>query len=212
MEERGVDNVRCYLNTTEHNYPASSHLQVIAEKMMDRNHSYNMDSAWYSWYYGYGSKRFSESKYNILLIRSPHNNLASLVRILQLGRGFQKHIMKNFTNDWLMYAREAAGDTNYFPDKIVCNFDYWFDSKDYREKISSKLGLDYSDKGVHTVIREVGSSFDGMRFAKEAQKMKVLDRWEHFKDDEDYLAALNNDELIEKTKELFKVDLKEILF
>jgi hypothetical protein len=50
-----------------------------------------------------------------------------------------------------------------------------------------------------------------MRLAKEAQKMKVLDRWEYFKDDNGYLDKLRNDELIEKTKLLFDVDLREIL-
>ncbi|GAI54320.1 unnamed protein product, partial [marine sediment metagenome] len=104
------------------------------------------------------------------------------------------------------------GETEYFDGKlIVCNFDEWFGSEDYRKKVSSQLGLEHSDKGVNNIIRTVGSSFDGMRFSKEAQKMKVLDRWEHFKDDSDFLGILKNDELIEKTKLLFDVDLKEIL-
>jgi hypothetical protein len=94
---------------------------------------------------------------------------------------------------------------------IVFNFDEWFSSEDYRKKLSDQLGLEYSDEGVNNVIRTVGSSFDGMRLAKEAQKMKVLDRWEYFKDDNDYLSKLKNDELIEKTKLLFDVDLREIL-
>ena len=51
-----------------------------------------------------------------------------------------------------------------------------------------------------------------MRFAKEAQKMKVLDRWKYFKDDEGYLEVLNNDEIIDKTEKLFGVNLKEICF
>ena len=212
LEARRMDKVKCYLNTTEHNYPASSHLQVIQEKMRDRNHCYNMDRKWYSLYYGFGKDGFSEKVYNIFLIRSPHNNLASILRILQLKRGFQKHIFYNFAEDWLMYAREALGETEYFWKKIiVCNFDEWFSSEDYRRSISDQLGLEYSDKGVNDVIRTVGSSFDGMRLAKEAQKMRVLDRWEYFKDDNDYLDKLRNDELIEKTKLLFDVDLREIL-
>ena len=212
LEEIGIDKVRCYLNTSEHNYPESSHFRVISEKMMDRNYSYNMDKDWYNWHYGFGKKKFSEKTYNIVLIRSPHNNLASLLKILQMGRGFQKHLFFNFAEDWLMYAREVLGETNYFEKKIVCNFDEWFSSEDYRKEISSKLGLEYSNKGIHNVIRAVGSSFDGMRFAKEAQKMKVLDRWKYFKDDEGYLEVLNNDEIIDKTKKLFGVNLKEICF
>jgi hypothetical protein len=211
LEEGGIDRIKCYLNTTEHNYPESSHFRVISEKIGDRNYSYNVDSMWYAWYYGFARKKFSENKYNIFLIRSPHNNLASLLKILYMGRGFQKHPFYNFAEDWLMYAREALGETDYFKDKIICNFDEWFSSEDYRKKLSSQLGLEYSDKGVGTLTGSVGSSFNGMRFAKKTQEMKVLDRWKHFKDNEEYLDILKNDELIEKTEMLFGVNLKEIL-
>jgi hypothetical protein len=212
LEDKGMDNVRCYLNTTEHNYPASSHFKVISERMADRNYSYNIDSMWYAWYYGFGKKRFSRDRYNIILIRSPHNNLASLLRILYMGRGFQKHLFYNFAEDWLMYAREVLEETDYFGDKIVCKFDDWFSHKSYRQSLSSSLGLKYNNKGVNTVMRSVGSSFDGMRLADKAQEMKVLDRWKKLRDNEEYLDVLNNDEIIEKTKILFDVDLKEILF
>lgn len=211
MEEKGMEKVKCYLNTTEHNYPEPSHFKVISRNMGDNDYSYNADKMWYAWYYGFGKKRFSKETNNIILIRSPHNNLASYLRILHMGRGFRKHPFRNFAGDWIMYAREVLGETNYFDDKIICNFDEWFSSEDYRKKLSGQLGLEYSDKGVNTVIRKVGSSFDGMRLAEEAQKMKVLDRWEHFKDNDEYLDILRNDELIEKTKLLFDVDLKEIL-
>ena len=179
--------------------------------MRDRNHGYNMDRAWFTYYYGFGSRRFTVDQYDIILIRSPHNNLASILGILMRGRGFQKHIFWNFATDWIMYAKEVLGETNYFPNKVVINFDLWFASEEYRKTISHHLGLDYSDEGVNRVIR-VGSSFDGLRFSNKAQEMKVLDRWEHFKGNEDYLKVLDNDELIEKTKLLYDIDLKEVLF
>jgi len=120
LEENNPDNFKCFLNTTEHNYPKQSSFELLAEKMADRNYVYTVDRAWYSNYAGYGSRRFSQEVYNVILLRSPHNNLASILRILEVGKGFQKHIYHNFVDDWLMYAREVLNETNYIPNKVVC--------------------------------------------------------------------------------------------
>ncbi len=212
MEARNPDDFKCFLNTSEHNYPIQSSFALLAEKFRDRNYVYNVDKMWYANYAGYGSRRFSENVYNIVLLRSAHNNLASILRILEVGKGFQKHIFHNFTEDWLMYAREVLGETNYIPDKVVCLFDKWFESEEYRIELSNKLGLKYCEDGIHNVIRNVGSSFDGFRYEDKAQEMKVLDRWEYYRKNDTYLKKLNNEELIAKNKALFDINLRGLLF
>ena len=210
MEGCNPDDFKCFLNTTEHNYPKQGSFEVIHEKMRDRNYVYHVDKMWYANYAGYGSGRFSEQVYNIILLRSPHNNLASILRILEVGKGFQKHIFHNFTEDWLMYARECMDETNYIPDKVICLFDKWFESEEYRKEFSSNLGLNYCEDGIHNVIRNVGSSFDGFRYEKTAQEMKVNDRWEYYTEHPEYLKKLKNDELIERAKVLFNIDIRSI--
>jgi hypothetical protein len=155
---------------------------------------------------------FSEKQKNLILLRSPHNNLASLFESRLRAR---KQWIENFRFYWKQYARECLFITNYLGDsKIVVLFDEWFQSEDYRRRISSLLDMDYTERtevGINYVIR-MGSSFDGKEYYGRAQEMKVLDRWKVYKDNSSYREVLLGDEdMIEKTKEIFNIDLVEIL-
>jgi len=155
-----------------------------------------------------GSNDFSNIQKNLLVLRSPHNYLASLFASGLRHR--DKHI-ENFQYFWKQYADETLSKTNYLGDsKLIILFDKWFQSEDYRKRIAFLLGAEYTDrtsKGIEGVIR-VGSSFDGRDYHGKAQKMKVLDRWKNFKDNDLYREILLGDEdIVEKTKEIFHIDL-----
>jgi len=91
-------------------------------------------------------------------------------------------------------------------------FDKWFESEEYRAEFSKSLGLDYCEDGVNEVIRNVGSSFDGFRYEHDAQKMDVLNRWKYYPNSQDYLKKLSTDEIIVKTRQIFDINLQELLF
>jgi hypothetical protein len=155
---------------------------------------------------------FSRTQKNLILLRSPHNNLASLSRSGLKGR--KKHV-NNFVYLWSQYAREAVMETNYLGEsKVVILFDKWFQSEDYRVYISSLLGHDYTDrtrKGINRVIR-IGSSFDGKKYDGSAQEMKVLDRWEQRKEHSWFRdMLLGSKSVIGLTKKIFDIDLVELL-
>ena len=58
-------------------------------------------------------------------------------------------------------------------------YDKWFTDINYRKKISSDLGLEFSDEKFETVPNAgLGSSFDGLKYNGKAQQMNVLKRYE----------------------------------
>ena len=84
---------------------------------------------------------------------------------------------------WECYAKEILGETNYCPSKIPILFDQWFIDEEYRRSIIEELGFEFTDAGKNIVaaIQNKGSSFDGLKYSQEAEKMKVLDRWKNYK-------------------------------
>ena len=159
-----------------------------------------------------GCDSFSGTQRNLILLRSPHNNLASLFASRLRGR-IDK--INDFQYLWKQYADEVLSITNYLGDsKIVILFDEWFQSENYRKYLSSLLGVEYTDRtdvGINRVIR-LGSSFDGKKYQGKAQQMKVLDRWKKYKDNSEYREILLGDEdIVERTKEIFDIDLSLLL-
>ena len=93
-----------------------------------------------------GKREFSKDVYNIVLIRSPHNHLASVVKkknYKSLFRGSDYYI--EFGDLWVQYAKEALSITNHIPNKIPVLFDRLVDSVDYRKSISDALGFVHND-------------------------------------------------------------------
>jgi hypothetical protein len=193
---KGIDK---YLMVTTENYD----LAEIRRRDDDKKYCFNKDRHWYV--EDFGTTHFARAAYYILLLRSPHNNLASIME-----KGWF-HIVPNFADLWVRYAREAVGETDYLYDMIPCLFDKWFTYPDYRRELSEELGLDHNDSGLNRIRPGRKSSFDDNKYSREAQKMKVLDRWKVYRKNEAYLKVLRNDELIDLTERLFGYNLREIL-
>ncbi len=172
------------------------------------------------WARYYGAYKLSRDKYNLVVIRSPHNNLASALK-------FPKNKMKyiyygnnrylEFTRLWIQYAEEVLCITNHIPNKIVVLFDKLVSDSYYRKSISDALGIPCVYSAINKA-HDIGSSFDWNDYAGMAQKMKVLDRWEYLIDPgeevwwtlDDCKAKLSHLKVVEYTRELFDIDLGKI--
>ena len=197
--EKKAPKISKYFMMTTENYD----LAEIGRKDKDGKNDFNRDRRWYARLYGMDS--FAKETLGIMLLRSPHNNLASIIE-----KGLIS-LFPDFASMWVMYAKEAIGETNYINKKVPCLFDKWFSSVEYRKELCCNLGLDHNDRFLNRMRSWRKSSFDGGKYKKEAQKMKVLDRWKLYRKNKVYLDILRNDELIDLTERLFGYNLREIL-
>jgi len=129
---------------------------------------------------------FSKYKYYVGVIRSPWNQLAS---ILEWKRRWYLKNKERFISSWCAMAKEYLGITNVIPSpKTIINYDQWFADQKYRKQISKKMGLKFTDRGVNIVMpmgrSKKGSSFDKMECNGNAQKMAVLNRWKEYANNE----------------------------
>lgn len=166
-----------YINIIEH-----SNLREVKTKLHDPSYVYNVEKVRFA--EKYNKEFFSRNEYNVLIIRNPFNNLASLSK---LRPSFAQKLLPTFKEMWIQYAEEALFKTNWLFPKVVFLFDKWFVSKEYREELSLALGCPFTDAGLNIIHGNIGSSFDGKKFWRKAQKMNVLGRWEQLENREDYI-------------------------
>ena len=134
--------------------------------------------------------------HKIMIIRDPINNLASLMK-------YRSKLLdiSQFKDIWCSYAAEALDQNSEY---VIIMYDRWFTSSEYRREIESTLGLEHNDDGINKVHSTGnGSSFDNMSMQNDAQNMNVLERWKEFKDDEDFLEIINNEEMLDLRKKTF---------
>jgi hypothetical protein len=191
--------------------------------LMNPLYSYNSQRR--EWAYRFKKVAFSKKVYNIFVIRSFHNYLASLVKLGDAwaegreeikGLFYGSDMYMEIVEIWLQYAREILGITNYISDKIIILYDNFVSSKSYRVDISKKLNIPHNDFGIKFILR-TKSSFSGWRYKDRAQDMKVLDRWKYFFIDdpkvwwlfEECKRKILHSEVIEYNKALFGIDLRE---
>lgn len=166
-------NPQCYINIIEHQDP-----QIMERKLCNPNYEYNVKKKEIAT--KHGRKNFSREAYNIVVLRNPFNNLASIIQVDRMANKklwAVKKLIPSFREMWMKYAYELIGVTSFFsPVKVNFLFDEWFVNKEYRKGISSLLGLKFSDAALNRVTRQ-GSSFDRRKFDGNAQEMNVLGRW-----------------------------------
>ena len=152
----------------------------------------------------FGADEFSKSRVNVLVLRNPYNQYAS---VLNWGKNRLLSPVKSFSRMWTLMAKECLKETNNICDKKVLVYDSWFNSPVYRRAIEKRLGIEYdNDSRLNTVMkvghgRSWGSSFDGMKSKKEAQKMDVLNRWKTVKDDKRFIEFCKDEEVRRLAKE-----------
>jgi hypothetical protein len=145
----------------------------------------------------------SEHNYNLIVIRDPQNCFASRIRWLdQLESPTIPHLRhaegrKMLVEQWKQYAKEYLGITQMVPNKVAVDFNQWFLDEDYRRQLSFKLGLEFNDRYKDQLATQGKSSFDDVKYLKNANEMKVLDRWQRFKDNPIYMELTTDKELLE---------------
>jgi hypothetical protein len=153
---------------------------------------------------GDGADRFigaSRHRRTVLVLRDAYNTFAS---VWHGKRRIRNRLHRFYASHWKVYAKEFLGETSYLPkDTVKANFNRWFADEGYRRELAATLGLDHADRGVDEVSSDGGgSSFSGQEFRDRARHMAVLDRWRHFIDDPEYVAAFD-EETVELSRRIF---------
>lgn len=139
---------------------------------------------------------------DLLILRDLFNLLASR---WQKGYTSVRSLRRSIIDLWLEYAREYLGETNYLkPTKIAANYNQWADDLDYRRQLAAALNLQFDENAGQNISRfGGGSSFDGKKFAQNANQMAVLQRWQHFADDRAYRRALSREDVFAYSERIF---------
>jgi hypothetical protein len=130
-------------------------------------------------------------------LRDPYNWLSSLQQgINSYAIAWRPDSPLGF---WKDYARHCLNCASYL------NYNRWFSDQNYRSELAERLAFQQHRNGEaweHVPGRGGGSSFDGERFANQAQAMAVLERYARFVDDASFCAQFD-DEVIALAEQLF---------
>lgn len=141
---------------------------------------------------------------DIMVLRDPFNLFASRKRGLWPKATPD---INNIAYLYKEYAKEFLRRTHNFDTLIPINYNIWFQSKEYRHTLLKELNTDSAieNKSSLNSVSPYGilSSFDEMLYDGKAQEMKVLHRWEYYKNDDDYINLFNDEELLELTRNIF---------
>lgn len=112
----------------------------------------------------------------VVIIRSFENWLASVMR----DPGGQEILPG-------AYFWEDLALAMLFKDDVYTSivFDLWFQSKEYRAKVATRLGMPFSDNGLNRMFER--SSFQSLvEYRFKGQELDVLNRWKVVKDEPVY--------------------------
>ena len=141
-------------------------------------------------------KNVKPNKKNILLLRDAYNTYSSrYMKKLNPSKEmlWWNNIWNNYNdiNIWISHAEEYL-NPNYLGNNLIkINYNDWFYKKEYRKKISAEFQREHTDKGLETVLcNGGGSSFDKLNYDRNAQKMKVLERYQEFITDKKFIYEI----------------------
>ena len=141
---------------------------------------------------------FSRDVYNMVLLRSPHNNLAGILK--SRSRRHMAEVSEyylGFLDLWLQYAEEVLCITDHIPNKIIVLFDKMVSSRSYRESISSALDIPYTEDGINFIGKNIGDSFKTYRYHPKWWTADI------------YKKVLLHPKVMKYTKEIFDINLME---
>ncbi len=138
----------------------------------------------------------------LVVLRDFPNMAASIARIARARPAFvYDYFLKDFPANWAFYARHFRDRTG---ELMYLSYNDWFSFPDYRQHLSLRLGLEFSDRGLNRVSAHgCGSSFDGRTMHGRAQEMHVLQRWADMWDDDLFMSLLLERDNLELNAEIF---------
>ena len=153
----------------------------------------------------------SSRRLNIILLRDPYNMLASRLRIFRdradtpLSREMLVHQGTPIMDLWTRYAIEFLGRSNHFDgETLPINYNRWVFDQNYRRDICEMLGGEYSEETLPFVPRNgFGSSFENSGQARLLNRIGLLHRWRHYKDDPVFRELTGKPEIHELSDEIF---------
>jgi len=150
----------------------------------------------------------SPRRVDLLVLRDPWNNLASLLR---WARGDVHPIalesVAAAARRFRDYAREYLGETRLLRrEPTFVSFNRWVAERPYREALAARLGVPFTDAGVDEVARwgptSWGDSFDGTAYDGRARDMALAERFRWAEGDPFY-RSLFDAELVELSERIF---------
>lgn len=152
----------------------------------------------------------SAERFDMIILRDPYNLFASRLKKEEDINANRYSLKKDGEREtvikiWKSYAREFTGKTSLIKNKqLHINYNKWFLEKEYRRELAESLGLEFSDDAIDQVLSiGGGSSFDRTSKDSSGTQMKVLERWNHYKDDENFINLFKDNELVELSEEIF---------
>lgn len=143
----------------------------------------------------------SQEVFSIVILRDPFNVLASIYQ------KWGKENLKNIAVLWEKYAQvylsyQKSADRY----RLGINYNQWLTDVNYRQAITERLQIPFDDLKKELVANFAGgSSFDGLSYQQEGQKMDVLNRWQTFREDPEYYSLFNNPQLLKLSEEIFGI-------
>tara|TARA_Y100000034_G_C6812057_1_gene364993 strand:- start:77 stop:883 length:807 start_codon:yes stop_codon:yes gene_type:complete len=155
----------------------------------------------------------TDNRFNVVILRDPFNLFASrLFTILKNQKGkdrIERKIGQKMGEDkvelWKSYAREFVY-TTIMDNRVLVNYNQWFKDKEYRETVADHLDIKFTDAGIMSVPKygKNPSSFDGVKYDGNAQKMQVFARWQMVRNDPRFLQIFEDKELVRLSDLIFE--------
>jgi len=151
---------------------------------------------------------------DVLLLRDPFNTFASRLQLRhkQPNNPFTKDFLlpdkdgaPRLARRWKFLAHEYLGKTNHLNHrKLLINYNRWVADEDYRASLCESLGVPLREEHREIVpYYGFGSSFDEGRYDRRASSMNLSSRWEHFRDDAEFLSLIEDPEIWELSERIF---------
>ena len=162
----------------------------------------------------------AKSIFNIIVLRNPFNMFASRMKSVRnaiqdlpadldpkkrqdkIEKWHHMYVSQHAVGMWKSFANEFLGRTNKLSHRVPVSFDRWYVSEDYRREIAARFELQFTDQARNR-LSQFGSSFDGNKYLHNASEMDVLNRWQYYREDEEYIELMSDPEMLDLTEEIF---------
>ncbi len=148
----------------------------------------------------------SGERLDVLILRGPFNLFASRKKagISREAAGAAVVTWPTVARIWKQHARAFLREKVHSPRPlVVINYNRWARERSYRRELATQLGVSFNDAGFRAVPAVAsGSSFDGTRYHGQPEKMDILQRWRHFRDNP-HTRSLFADDLVQLSRRIF---------